>query len=479
MSAVAEDLATSSATAAATQEAVGSDPIRLPDSAQVDVVVIGGGPGGSTISTLLAGEGFSVVQLEKAQHPRFHIGESLLPNNLPILERLGVANEVRAMGVRKAGADFTCEIDGESSLLQTFRFDRALGDSPEHAWEITRAQFDELLFNNARAKGVQGFEGCTVTGVEERDSEGLLHVECTLSGGDHSDRRRIPARFVVDASGRDSFMARKNQWQKKNTKHASAAIFGHFTGVPYREGDDAGNISIYWFDQGWIWMIPLKDGRMSVGAVCWPDYLKLRNTDTETFLRQTLNRSKAAGERMKDAIAREPVRATGNYSYRSERLWGDGYLLVGDAYAFVDPVFSSGVYLAMSSAERALPVVKAALSGDAATARSAYRGAAKTYQLQVNRKISSFTWFIYRFTTPAMRDLFRNPRNDWQIEQSVISMLAGNGDGSRAIRMRLRAFRGIYQINRLMRLPETFAAWRRRRRNAKLVFADEQIMNQR
>ena len=219
-------------------------------------------------------------------------------------------------------------------------------------------------------------------------------------------------------------------------------------------------------------MIPLASGRMSVGAVCWPDYLKLRDSDNETFLRQTLARSKAAGERMREAVNCEPVRATGNYSYKSRRLWGDGYLLVGDAYAFVDPVFSSGVYLAMSGAERALPVVRAALSGNP----GAYRGAAKTYQWQVNRKISSFTWFIYRFTTPAMRDLFRQPRNDWQIEQSVISMLAGNGDGSRAIRMRLAAFRGIYQINRLRRLPETFSAWRRRRRNAKLVFKDEQVM---
>ena len=444
-------------------------PGALPETAQVDVVVIGGGPGGSTIAALLAAEGRSVVQLEKAQHPRFHIGESLLPNNLPILERLGVADQVEAIGVRKAGADFTCEVDGTSSLLQTFRFDRALGDSPQHAWEITRAEFDELLFNNARAKGVLGYEGCTVTDVEERDNNGLMHVVCANAEG---TTRRVPAQFVVDASGRHSFLAKKHHWQKKNTKHASAAIFGHFTGVPYRPGDDAGNISIYWFDQGWIWMIPLKNGRMSVGAVCWPDYLKLRDTDPETFLRQTLARSKAAGERMKDAVAVETVRATGNYSYKSERLFGDGYLLVGDAYAFVDPVFSSGVYLAMSSAERALPVVQAALSGN----KGAYRGAAKTYQLQVNRKISSFTWFIYRFTTPAMRDLFRNPRNDWQIEQSVISMLAGNGDGSRAIRMRLLAFRGIYQVNRLMRLPETFVAWRRRRRNAKLKFADEQIM---
>ena len=441
---------------------------NLPEPTQVDVVVIGGGPGGSTIATLLADAGHAVLQLEQAEHPRFHIGESLLPNNLPILEQLGVADAVRKIGVRKAGADFTCEVNGESSLLQTFRFDRALGNSPEHAWEITRSQFDELLFNNARRHGVQGFENCRVTRVEERDAQGLLHVTCESGGGS----RRIPTRFVVDASGRDSFMAKKNRWQKRNSKHASAAIFGHFTDVPYREGDDAGNISIYWFDQGWIWMIPLQGGRMSVGAVCWPDYLKLRGADNETFLRETVARSSAAGERMQNAVAVDQIRATGNYSYRSERLYGDGYVLVGDAYAFVDPVFSSGVYLAMSGAQRAFAVVEAGLSGDEAR----YRRSARSYQRAVDRKIASFTWFIYRFTTPTMRDLFRYPRNDWQIEQSVISMLAGNGDGSLAIRLRLGAFRVIYQANRLLRLPETFTAWRRRRRNAKLTFTDEQVM---
>lgn len=467
MSAIADTL-DQHAGLAATQ-APQTEPVALPDMAVTDVVVIGGGPGGSTIATLLADGGHSVVQFEKAQHPRFHIGESLLPNNLPILERLGVADEVQAMGVRKAGADFTCEVDGESSVLQTFRFDRALGDSPKYAWEITRAEFDELLFNNGRAHGVKAYERCTVQKVGERDAEGLMQVTYENAAGETA---RVLARFVVDASGRDSFMAKKNRWQKKNTKHASAALFGHFTGVPYRDGDDAGNISIYWFDQGWIWMIPLQNDRMSVGAVCWPDYLKLRDTDNESFLRQTLARSKAAGERMRDAVAVEPIRATGNYSYRSQRLHGDGYLLVGDAYAFVDPVFSSGVYLAMSSAERAVAVVQAALTGD----QAAYRRSARDYERAVKRKISSFTWFIYRFTTPTMRDLFRFPRNDWQIEQSVISMLAGNGDGSAAIRKRLLAFRGIYQANRLLRLPETFRAWRRRRRNAKLKFENEQVM---
>ncbi len=231
-----------------------------------DVAVIGGGPAGSTAAALLARRGYKVIALEKAHHPRFHIGESLLPMNLPLFERLGVLDKVRALGVFKAGADF--EADNERGY-NTFAFARAIGDSPPHAYQVWRQDFDRMLYQHARECGADAREGHEVAAVEQggpRDTR--LEVRT-----DDGRSYRIQARYLVDASGRDAFLAAKRKLRRKNRQHQSAAIFGHFRGAEPRSGEDAGNISIYRFAHGWMWMIPLPDGVMSVGAVCRPEYL--------------------------------------------------------------------------------------------------------------------------------------------------------------------------------------------------------------
>jgi flavin-dependent dehydrogenase len=419
---------------------------------------------------MLAAAGRTVVLFEKAAHPRFHIGESMLPCSLPIFERLGVLDEVDQIGVLKPGADFTCaEVEGAAELVQTFRFERALGETPAYAYEVTRSELDKILFDNCVRKGVDARERHTVTKVESLHGGDQHRITYT---SDKNQIQSIVARFVVDASGRDGLLARSNGWRKKSRRHASAALFGHFAQVPRRDGDNQGNISIYWFEQGWIWMIPLGSDVMSVGAVCWPSYLKRRDCDPEAFLRATVAGVGGARERFQNAVATTSVQITGNYSYRSSVLGGTGYLLVGDAYAFVDPVFSSGVYLAMNSAEQAVPLIEAWLAGE----QDNYQKLNRTYGRAIDRKIASFSWFIYRFTTPAMRDLFRNPRNDWQVEQAVISMLAGDGDGSSEIRWRLMIFKLIYYGYRMQRLGESFRAWRRRRASRRIKFDDETVL---
>jgi len=430
----------------------------------VDVLVVGGGPAGTTVGTLLAQRGWRVSLLEKEQHPRFHIGESLLPGNLPILETLGVLPPVHALGVLKPGADFT----GPDGAVMAFPFARALGDTPAHAFQVRRSEFDQLLFENCIKHGVDARQQHRV--VEVRRAGAGHQVDFLDAQGRHHS---IHARLVVDCSGRDCFMARKRRWQTRNPHHASAAVFGHFKQVQRREGELAGNISVYWFEHGWIWMIPLRDGVMSVGAVCWPSLLKSRSGDLEGFLRGVLSSVPGAAERMRHAVAVSPVSATGNYSYQSSRLYDDGMLLVGDAFTFIDPVFSSGVYLAMNSAVLSVAPAEAWLRGDTA----AYRRACRRYHRAVTSKISAFSWFIYRFTTPTMRDLFRNPRNDWQVEQAVISMLAGDGDGSADIRKRLRIFKTIYLGYRFKRLGESWRAWWARRRSQRVAFSDETIMS--
>ena len=237
--------------------------VMAPDSA-CEVLVMGGGPAGSTAATLLSRMGRKVILLEKAHHPRFHIGESLLPMNLPLFERLGVLDQVQAMGVFKPGADF--EADNDKGY-NTFAFKRAIGNSPPHAYQVWRQDFDKMLFDHARTMGADAREGHEVAAVEQLDSR-CSHVEVRTDDG---QSYRITAQYVVDATGRDSFLSSKKRLRRKNDEHQSAAIFGHFRGAEYRPGEDAGNISIYRFDHGWIWMIPLPNGVMSIGAVCRPE----------------------------------------------------------------------------------------------------------------------------------------------------------------------------------------------------------------
>ena len=407
-----------------------------------DVIVVGGGPAGTTAATLLHRRGWTVTLFEREKHPRFHIGESLLPKNLPILEELGVLDDVRRIGVYKPGADF-CQ-PGQSTEYRVFSFDRALGDSPTHAYQVRRSEFDELLFRNCRESGIDAREDHRVTRVE-LDENGLHRIFVT---GPDQEMSTWTSKYLLDASGRDTLLASQERWKLRNPRHATAALFTHFSDVSPRPGVDSenGSIGIYWFHGGWIWIIPLRDGVTSVGAVCKPEYLQQRHSSQTDFLIETLRHCPGAWERLKNADPVMPAQATGNYSYASNRHTGDGFALIGDAYAFVDPVFSSGVYLAMSSAAQIVPVVEYWLRGDV----RGYARAARKYRVAINRGISTFSWFIYRFTTAEMVNLFGDPRNTFKIEQAVISMLAGDVYASADIRLRLMIFKTIYAISQIL-----------------------------
>ncbi len=435
-------------------------------SSNPDVLIIGGGPAGSTIGTFLARGGRNVVLLEKDEHPRFHIGESLLPMNLPILQHLGVLDQMDRIGVIKRGADFT--YSDNPFVYRTYNFNRALGQSPDHAFEVKRETFDHMLFKNCQQAGVETHENHRVLRVELDDAGAHRVFSKDTDGNDH----HWTPRFLVDASGRDAFLAGANGWKRKNSHHASAAIFGHFKSVQRRPGDNAGNISLYWFPHGWLWMIPLQDDVMSIGAVCWPEYLKQRRGETEAFFWKTLALCPAAYERVGHAQAVTPIRVTGNYSYRATRLWGNGYLLVGDAFAFIDPVFSSGVYLAMNSAEGGVSIVEHWLSGE----QRKFESACRRFERRTHVGLRAYSWFIYRFTSPAMRNLFKQPRNVMQVEQAVISMLAGDVFANRSVQLRLILFRIIYAVSWLLRFKESSNARRRRLHNATLNLNESEDM---
>ncbi len=428
-------------------------PVAGSDPSRPDVLVIGGGPAGCTAATLLAQRGWRVTMLEKSQHPRFHIGESLLPMNMPILQRMGAFDKVAAIGVHKAGADFP----GDDGQVMTFHFARAFEAKFPHAFQVLRQEFDDVLFAHAREAGVDAHEKTTVEQVSF-DADGRPVVHARNADGEHV----FHPRYLVDASGRDALLGAKLKIRRRNPKHQSAAVFGHFRGVARRGGEMAGNISIYRHAHGWMWLIPLPDDVMSIGAVCYPEYLKTRQGDTEGFLMRTLATVPEVVARMKGAQRIGDVHVTGNYAYECTRMCGPNWVLVGDAYTFVDPMFSSGVYLGMHGAEQAAAMVDGAL-------REPAREAAlqRALERHLSAGIDEFKWFIYRFTSPTMKHLFAHPRNVLQVEEAVIGMLAGDVFDNPGLKRRLRVFRAIYAMTALGMLPRALRdRWRRRRQVA-------------
>ncbi|NOT95178.1 MAG: NAD(P)-binding protein [Nitrospira sp.] len=416
-----------------------------------DVLVVGGGPAGSTISALLADQGWNVQVLEKDPHPRFHIGESLLPQTLPILKQLGVLADVEKIGIVKYGAEMVSHRYGRT---QMFYFSKAFDESQPYAFEVKRSEFDAILLKNAVAKGAQVHEGVRAERVEFRPgTTSLVHAQ---------DKTGNPmaweTRFVVDASGRDTFLSAQLGGKQRSQTHNSAAIFGHFEGVGRLPGKDEGNITAGWLDHGWCWLIPFKDGTTSVGVVCWPDYIKSRTVPLDQFLLDTLSQSPPIAKRMSQAKLLTPVYAAANFSYRRETMSGDGYLMVGDAFAFIDPVFSSGVHLALNSAVLGAKVVEAHLrhSPD-------YAQRLREFERMVRRAINTFSWFIHRFTQPAFQSLFVSTNRPPKIERAVLSLLAGDVYEQRRARFPLFLFKVCYYTVFMLNWKENWAVSRRRK----------------
>lgn len=426
---------------------------------ECDVLVIGGGPAGSTVAPMLARKGYRVVLLEKAHHPRFHIGESLLPANMPLLEKLGVADEVRAIGMEKWGAEFVSPWHGHG---QEFRFSEAWNKSMPYAYQVKRADFDLILIRNAAREGAEVIEGCKVGGVDFLpDDQGAI-VSAT-----HDDGReqRWKTRFVVDASGRDTFLANRFRIKHRNPRHNSSAMYAHFVGARRNEGQAEGNITIFWFDHGWFWFIPLSDGATSVGATVWPYYMKTKGSrPLDQFFLDTIAMCPPLAERLKDAQAVTAAEATGNFSYVSERNHGANYLLLGDAFAFIDPVFSSGVMLAMNSGIAGAEAIDTCLSRPREAA-----AALKEFDRIMRHGPTAFSWFIYRITNPTMRDMFMGPRNVFRVKEALLSVLAGDVFGTTPIWNSVRIFKLIYYVTSIVNGRRSLAAWRKRRLNIRPV----------
>jgi flavin-dependent dehydrogenase len=320
---------------------------------EVPIIVVGGGPAGSCVSTLLARRGYPVTLLEREHFPREHVGESLLPASIPILKDLGVLDAVRQAGfVVKRGATMIWGVDREP---WSWYFSETNASNP-HSYQVWRPEFDAILLDNARNSGVEVWEGCAASAVVLDDSQKAAAVRC----GDET----LPARYVVDASGQGGLLSRQLGLRQWDDFFRNLAVYAYYQGGDRLEAPDDGNILIESQSNGWMWNIPLRDGWSSVGAVVDSETGQegIRRLGARGFLEAQVAAAPQTVKMLKNARLVSGPAIVRDWSYRCQSLYGPGYILVGDAGCFIDPLFSSGVHLALTSATLAAAAVASALS---------------------------------------------------------------------------------------------------------------------
>ena len=325
------------------------------DALHADVIVIGGGPGGSTTATMLARQGWRVLLFERERFPREHVGESLLPATLPVLEELGVLPAVQAAGfLPKAGATM---VWGKNPEPWSWYFRETNARYP-HAYQVWRPDFDQILLENSRAHGVDVREGHQVVDVRFEDGR-AVGVRYAAPDGDGD----ATARWIIDASGQGALLGRKLDLRRWDPFFRNLAVYAYFSGAQRLPEPDSGNIFIESYADGWFWHIPLHNGWMSVGVVVDSDIGQagISQHGPEAFLHAQIPKAPYTARMLQNATLVDGPSVVKDWSYVSDQVVGDGYILVGDAACFVDPLFSSGVHLACMSGVLAAAYVTTAL----------------------------------------------------------------------------------------------------------------------
>lgn len=385
-------------------------------TAEYDAIVIGGGPSGSTAAALLAEYGHKVLLLEREPMPRYHIGESLIPYTWFTLNRLGLVKKMQQSANPKKFSVQFVSITGKVS--QPFYFFQTIKHECSVTWQVVRSEFDKMLLDNARDKGAEIRQGVIVRDVLMEGSR-VVGVRADEAGGARGLEFR--AKVVVDASGRDSLLSRKFNWKDRDADLNKIAVWSYFKGARRDPGVDEGATTVaYVPNKGWFWYIPQHSDIVSVGVVGEPGYLyrDTRNPD-EIFAREV----KACSwilDHVRHAVQVEPVRVTGEYSYHSKQIGGDGFCLVGDAFAFLDPLFSTGVFLALKSGEMAADAIHAGLE---ANDLSAHRFDA--YLQKQRQAVTSFRSLVCAFydLTFSFREFLEEYPH---LHSSIVDTLVGN-----------------------------------------------------
>jgi flavin-dependent dehydrogenase len=337
-----------------------------PGSTHPDVIVIGGGPAGSTTSTLMAQQGVRVELFERDRFPRFHIGESLIPETYWVLKRLNMLPKMqRSHFVKKYSVQF---VNAAGKLSAPFYFWDNKPHECSQTWQVVRSEFDKLMLDNAREHGVQVHEGVRVVDVLIEDGR-AVGVTIQTEGG---ARRDIRSRVVVDASGQNGLLQNRFRLRVWDPVLNKGAIWTYWKGAFRDTGRDEGATIVLQTPskQGWFWYIPLHDDLVSVGVVAPFDYLFKGRGDREQTYREEVERCPAVQDRVAEATRATGYFATKDYSYRATDVAGDGWVLVGDAYGFLDPLYSSGVLLALRSGEFAADaIVEGMAKGDLSAAQ--------------------------------------------------------------------------------------------------------------
>lgn len=373
-----------------TTEHMNANDAQGPVADSYDVIVIGGGPAGSTASTLIADAGHSVLQLERETFPRFKIGESLIPETVGVLRRLGLEEKMkRSEYPEKHSVQF---FSGSGRASAPFYFSET-GEGEGQTWQVLRSTFDQMLWDNACEHGVDGRQGAAVKELIF-DGDEAKGVRASIDG----ETRDIAAKVVVDASGQRALISRQLKLRSTDPNLRQVSIFTHYKGAVRDEGIDEGATLILQTrdKKSWFWFIPLPHDVVSVGVVGSVEHLiKDRQGDPQAIFDQELELCPGLVPRVENARQLTPVQVLNEFSYMTRQGAGDGWVMAGDAFGFLDPMYSTGVLLAMRSAEMAADTVVASLDEDDTSA--ARLGA---FQPRLLNGMSAFRKLVYAFYQP-------------------------------------------------------------------------------
>jgi FADH2-dependent halogenase len=410
-------------------------------SEMYDVAIIGGGPAGSTAAALLARAGRRVVALERDKFPRFHIGESLLPFSMQAFTRLGLHEKfARAGFMEKFGGEMygACSEEGVK-----FYFEDGYASQTDRSYQVTRADFDKLLLDHAAENGAEVREETSVDDINFSKEDVTLKISRKENGA--SDQ--IRARYVIDAGGRTSLLSARFKL-KKNYEHLQKiSIFAHYDGMERAEGRDGTLTRMVRAIDRWFWVIPLSATRTSVGVVLDGAVFKESGLNPEEFLEQAIAEQPLLTRRMTEAERVTPVRTAADFSYRSTRLTGDRWMLAGDAAGFIDPVFSSGVFLAVLAGEQAADVLHELLDHPQRARKLFSR-----YSRNINKAMDVYLRFVDAWYSKEFIEVFLHPQDIFQIPPAVNAVLGGNAGTSFAIKWRMWIFYSIVWLQRYLPL---------------------------